>query len=485
MRALLLPVTLLASAVFLPGQEPPPLAIANVTIVDGTGAPPRVGTVVVRSGTIAGIHEGAGTPAGATVVDGTGRFLIPGLWDMHVHLATRPEPMLAEQTLLPLLLAHGIVGVRDMGGPLDRVLELRSKVASGAVAGPRILTPGPFVDGAGDADPLFRRAADAASAGGAVRELAARGVDFVKAQAGLRPEVHRALVDAAAAAGLTLAGHIPVAMTADEVIASGQRTIEHISPALVGDGLLLIACSSQAPALLGELRAIERDRGTAAAEQLARREAALRQRIVETYDPARAQAVGRSMRDRSVWIVPTLIWSASLRPQTRTDDGSALPMEYVPAALRTRWTERRRQYIDRQTDEGLAAAKALADTSARAVRDLHAGGAKVLAGTDAFDAFVLPGFSLHQELRLLVAGGLRPIDALQAATRNAAEARGARDREGTIAVGTTADLVLVDADPTLDIANAARIRAVVAAGRLYDRAALDRLLAEAGARAAR
>lgn len=154
-------------------------------------------------------------------------------------------------------------------------------------------------------------------------------------------------------------------------------------------------------------------------------------------------------------------------------------MEYVPAALRTRWTERRRQYIGRQTDDGLAAAKALADTSARAVRDLHAGGAKVLAGTDAFDAFVLPGFSLHQELRLLVAGGLRPIDALQAATRNAAEARGARDREGTIAVGATADLVLVDADPTLDIANAARIRAVVAAGRLYDRAALDRLLAEA------
>jgi len=475
MRALLL-ATILSSVAIFSGQDASTLTIANVTIIDGTGAPARLGTVVVRSGEIAEIRGGE-SPTGATVVDGTGRFIIPGLWDMHVHLATRPERMLAEKMMLPLLLAHGVVGVRDMGGPPERVLDLRTKTASGALAGPRILTPGPFIDGAGDADPMFRRAPDVTAARSAVQELAARGVDFLKAQAALQPDAHRAVVEAAKAAGLSLAGHIPVGMSVEDVIASGQRTIEHISPALVGDGLLLFACSSKAPELLAELRAIEGGRAAAPAAEIARREAALRQRAVDTYDPARARALGRSMRDRDVWIVPTLIWSASLRPLNRRDDGSGLPMEYVPAALRTRFMERRRQFVERQTDEALMAAQALAAAAVRAVGDLRAGGAKVLAGTDSFDAFVLPGFSLHQELRLLVDAGFSPSDALQAATRHAAAARGAADREGTIAVGKRADLVLLDADPTANITNVARIRAVIAGVRLFDRDALDQLLA--------
>jgi imidazolonepropionase-like amidohydrolase len=476
MRTLL--VVALASAV-LAGQGPATLAITNVTIVDGTGAAPRRGTVVVRDGVIAGIGAPEDVPSGATIVDGAGRFLTPGLWDMHVHLATRPEPRLAEQMILPLLLAHGIVGVRDMGGPLERVLDLRARIAAASVQGPRILTSGPFVDGPGETDPMFVRAPDAVAAATAARDLAALGVDFVKAQAGLQPDAHAALVRAARDAGTTVAGHIPLAMTAEAVIGSGQRTIEHISPALVGDGMLLIACSSKAAALLAELRALEQDRGTARAELIAAREAALRREIVETYDPARAQAIGRSMRDRDVWVVPTLIWSASLRPLDRADDGSALPMEYVPTALRARWTERRRQFIAAQTEESLAAARAVAAASARAVRDLHAAGAKVLAGTDTFDAFVLPGVSLHQELDLLVRAGLSPTAALQAATRNAAQARGAAEREGTVAAGKRADLLLLDADPGADIRNLARVHAVVVGGTLYNREALDRLLTQA------
>jgi imidazolonepropionase-like amidohydrolase len=482
MRMLLLAVV--ATTAVLSSQGPSTLTIANVTIIDGTGAPARVGTVIVRAGEIAEIRPGAST-TGAEVIDGTGRFLIPGLWDMHVHLATRPEPMLAEEMMLPLLLAHGVVGVRDMGGPLERVLELRSRISSGALTGPRILTPGPFIDGAGDADPMFRRAPDAAAARAAVRDLAARGVDFVKAQAALTPEAHRAVVQAARDAGVPLAGHVPLSMSAEEVIASGQRTIEHISPALVGDGLLLFACSSKAPALLAELRAIESSRGSMPAADLARREAALRQQAVETYNPARARALGASMRGRDVWIVPTLIWSASLRPLNRADNGSVLPMDYVPAALRTRFLERRRLFAERQTDDALAAAQALASAAVRAVGDLRTGGARVLAGTDSFDAFVLPGVSLHQELQLLVDAGFSPYQALQAATREAAAARGATDREGTIAVGKRADLVLLDADPTANIANLGRIRTVIAGGRLFDRAALDQLLASVRAFAAR
>ena len=484
MRAPLVSMLLLAWAIS-PAQEPPGLAITNVTVIDGTDAPSRVATVVVQADRIAGIRGAGYRPDGLRIVDGTGKYLVPGLWDMHVHLAARPEPELAEQMMLPLLLAHGIVGVRDMGGPLTRVMDLRAKVGRRELTGPRILTPGPFVDGAGEADPMFRRAPDPAAAETAVRELATSRVDFIKGQAGLQPAAHRALAAAAREAGLTLAGHIPISMSVEEAVAHGQRTIEHISPALVGDGMLLLACSSQAPALLEELRAIERDRGSAAPERLAQREAALRQRIVETYDPVRARNLGRLLRDRSVWIVPTLIWSASLRPLTLEDDGRALPMEYVPAAMRTRFVERRQQFIARQTDQARVAARAVAAASARAVRDLHAAGARVVAGTDTFDAFVLPGFSLHQELKLLVEAGISPLGALQAATRNAAEARRAEDLEGTIVVGKRADLLLVDADPLVDIGNLARVSAVVSGGRLHDRAALGRLLAEARAFAAR
>ena len=475
MRLLLIASLATVCVAFLSAQPPAAVTIANVTIIDGTGSPGRLGDVSVRGGQIVAVSRAGSKPAGE-VIDGTGRYLVPGLWDMHVHLATRPEPELAEKMILPLLLAHGIVGVRDMGGPLDRVLSLRDQVAGGTLIGPRILTPGPFVDGPGEEDPVFRRPANAAAAAPTVKALVDRRVDFVKAQAGLAPDVHAALAKAARDAGVPLVGHIPMAMSVEQVIGSGQRSLEHLSPALAGDGMLLLACSSKATELLAELRAIESERAKIGAAAAAQREAALREQAVKTYDPQKARALGAAMRTREVWITPTLIWSASLRPLTREHDGRDLPMEFVPAALRTRWTDRRRQFIERQTPESFAANAALAATAGRAVRDLQAGGASVLAGTDTFDAFVLPGHSLHQELKALVDAGFSPLEALQAATRTAAEYRGTAKTEGTIAAGKRADLVLLDADPSRDIGNAAKVHAVFVAGRRYDRAALDRML---------
>jgi imidazolonepropionase-like amidohydrolase len=457
------------------GSQPETLTITNITVIDGTGAPARAANVIVRNGLIADVSAEPPKGEGASI-DGTGKFLIPGLWDMHVHLATRPEPELAERMMLPLFLANGIVGVRDMGGPLERVLELREKVASGALAGPRILTPGPFVDGPGEADALFRRRADAAAAAFTVKELLDKKVDFIKVQAALAPDVHAAVARAAREAHAVFAGHIPVAMTAEQAIASGQRSLEHLSPALVGDGVLLFSCSRERDELLAELRAIERDRGSADAAAIASREHALRKRLVDSYDPERGRALGRMMKGREVWIVPTLVWSATLRPLDRKQDASDLPMDLVPVTLRTRWLERRKQYLERQTDEGFAAAAAVAATAARAVRDMNEGGARILAGTDSFDAFVLPGYSLHRELELLVSAGLSPLQALQAATRTAAEFRGTLKTEGTIEAGKRADVVLLDADPLRDIANARRVHTVVVGGKLFARDQLDRIM---------
>ena len=445
-------------------QTIPTLAIVNVTVIDGTDARPAVANVIVREGLVRRVTTTA-PPDGSTVVDGAGKFLIPGLWDMHVHLATRPEPELAEKTMLPMFLSHGIVGVRDMGGPLERLLSLRDRVERGDLNGPRIVTPGPFIDGSGEAGPMFRRPTTAAAASAFVDELAAAGVDFIKVQAGLDPAVHAAVVSAARRRGLQVSGHVPMSMTAEQVLSGGQRSIEHVSPALVADAMLLFSLSSRSAELLAELRAIEAARAATSPAATAAREAALRRQLVSTYDPARARALGRALHGKPVWIVPTLVWSRTLRPIARTEDGTSLPWALVPQAAKDRWLARRAQYLAAATDEDLAADAAVAAVASRAVADLHTGGAAVLAGTDTFDAFVLPGASLHEELRLLVAAGFTPLQALQAATRDAAAFRGAGRTEGTIALGRRADLVLLSADPLHDITNIARVEKVWIAGR--------------------
>jgi hypothetical protein len=255
-----------------------------------------------------------------------------------------------------------------------------------------------------------------------------------------------------------------------------------VSPALVGDAGLLFSCSSRADELRAELRAIERGRTASTAQAIASREAALRRRLVETYDEERAKSIGRLLHRHGTWIVPTLIWSNSFRPLAAEDDGSRVPLDYVPAATRGRWQQRRAAALKAAQPSDFAAASEVARVAGRAVGAMHAAGAAVLAGTDTFDAFVLPGVSLHRELGLLVAAGLTPLEALQAATKNAAAYRGTAAQEGTIERGKRADLVLLDADPLADIANVSAIRAVVMGGRVFAREDLDTLLS--GVRAA-
>ncbi len=484
-RAALLTTLALTVGAFITAQPPSraDVIITGTNVVDVDSGRVARQTVVVRNGAIESLlARDATMPEATATVDGSGKFLIPGLWDMHIHLATRPEPEIAEKIMLPLFLANGIVGVRDMGGPLERVLAIRHAVKAGTLTGPRIITPGPFVDGAGDPDPMFKRASSPDEGTVAVRDLARAGVDFIKVQAGLSPVVHAAVIAEARRQKLDVFGHIPIAMTAGDVVAAGQRSIEHISPALPGDAMLLFACSSREAELHAELLAIERDRATAKPEDIRARETKLRANLVASYDPAKAAATGRKLATARAWIVPTLIWSNSFRPLHAQAAGEDVPLEYVPAATRKRWQDARARYLKIAQPENYAANANDARTSAQAVVALHKAGARVLAGTDTFDAFVLPGVSLHQELALLVEAGFTPLQALQMATRDAAEFRGAAGVDGTIARGRRADLVLLDANPLENIRHAAQVHAVVAAGRLFTRADLDRLLD--GARAA-
>ena len=468
----------------------PVLAITGVTVIDGTDGPARAATtVIVRDGRIAAVTADASArlPEDAERLDGSGRFLIPALIDAHVHLANRPEHEAPAAMLLPSLVAHGVLAVRDMGGDLDRVIAMRAAIAAGTLVGPVIITPGPFIDGPQDRSATVFPVATPAEAAAAVRALASRQVDFIKVQAGLTPVLWRATLDAARAAHLSVAGHVPEAMSAFDVVSGGQRSVEHVSPALPGDAGLMVSVSRDEVALRAEMRAIaagwaQPDPDRAA---LRARNRELQRRLIASVDPARAAALFTAMREHDVTAVPTLAWSNGLLPGARNDWPGANALALVPRAVREPWLQRRRSLAAAATDDDLALNLAIARASVAFVAAMHRAGVAVVAGTDAFDSYLPLGPSLHAELANLVAAGLSPRQALLSGTREPARLLGMIASRGTITVGKQADLLLLDRDPTADIHATQTIHAVIQSGRVIDRGSLDRMLADVRAAADR
>jgi hypothetical protein len=444
-------------------------------------------TVVIRDQRITAIAKRAiiQLDRNVQVVNATGLYLIPGLWDMHVHLTLRPEPKLASEILLPLLVAHGVVGVRDMGGDWEQIQQLRQEIAAGKLAGFTLLSPGPFVDGPQPAGAAVVPVANAAEARAAVRLLKARGVDFIKVQAKLSRDSYFAVADEAKRQGISFVGHVPESMNAGEVSDAGQGSIEHLSPALPGDAGILFACSGTEGDLRQELAALgeAEQKPDAKLEDLRARTRDLQSKLLDSYSPAKADTLMALLARNRTWVVPTLIWSQSFRPLSPQDLGQDLPLQYVPAATRKRWEAGRKRYVESVPPEAFALASRVAEKSLALAGALYRAGVPLMAGTDSFDGFDISGFSLHQELELLVKAGLKPAEALQAATVNPAKFLGRERDLGAVEKGKLADLVLLDADPLEDIRNTRKIRGVVLSGHFFDRMELDRMLAEVEAAA--
>jgi imidazolonepropionase-like amidohydrolase len=440
--------------------------IRGVTVIDGTGAAARRASVVIDGDRIASVRPLDPPPGAALeVVDGTGLFLIPGLWDMHVHLTVTPDQKVSRDVVLPLFLRYGVVGVRDMGGDPARLDELKKEFAAGR-PGPRIVTPGPFVDGPQEVSPMVMPVTTEEEARAAVRALAKRRADFVKVQSGLSLLTWRAVLDEAGRAGLPVAGHVPEAVSAWDVARSSQRSIEHISPAIPGDAGLLLACSREEETLREELLALSRVAKEKDADRVAIRAArkTVQTRILATFDPARADRLAELLAKNGTTVVPTLVFGRAFAP-FEADLDPQMPLEAIPAEMRERWQKARKAYMDASTPEDLALRKRMDESSRTLVAQLHRAGVRVLAGTDALDGFDLPGFALHQELALLVSCRLTPLEALQSATRDAARFLGKESDTGTVEAGKRADLVLLSADPLADIRNTRTISAVWIGGR--------------------
>ncbi len=402
-------------------------------------------------------------------VEGKGRYLIPGLWDMHVHFGGGPELIDENKALLPLYVAYGITTVRDASGDLPYdVLKWRGEIADGKLFGPRLLSSGPKIEGL---KPVWKGTLETGSEADvdqAIAKLGALKVDFVKiTDSTLKPELFLYAVSHVRAAGLRASGHIPMALTVGQAVDAGISSIEHLSYAY---------------------KAGVKDEAGIAADFAAGRidRAGAQARLDAGFDQATAMASYAKLRDRGVFVTPTLNIERLLAFLDSDDHSKDAFLAYIGPGLRKTYQWR----IDRAaqaTPEQIEARHRRYRQTAAVMPLLQKAGVTIMAGTDAgfLNSFDYPALGLHQELALYVENGLTPAEALSAATRAGPKWFGMLDRYGSVEVGKQADLVLLDRNPLEDIAATRTVNTVVLRGRVEDRAALDKLLADAKAKVAR
>jgi imidazolonepropionase-like amidohydrolase len=451
----------------------PSLAITHVTLIDASGAAPKPDmTIFIADQKIAAIGPSSSLsiPRNTRTLDATGKFLIPGLVDIHVHLTGAGEPAGSREFILPLLLANGITTVRDMGGNLDSLVTLRHEIEHGQLTAPQIFFAGPYLDGN---PPSFQPSlvvTNASEATADIHSLISRGADFIKVQSNLSRDAYFAIAEACRREHITFVGHVPDRVTAAEASDAGQKSIEHLTG-------VLRSCSNDEPLLIRKQFAAAPKRPTVGKSR--DRALAWQRDLLQSYSDEQAAALIAKFMHNQTWQVPTLILLRNDAYPTPETDASRDPRrKYIPLKVLANWEKGARDRDKGATPEEFALRTRLMAASLRIVGKMNAAGVPLMAGTDTTAPFVFPGSSLHEELALLVQAGLTPMQALQAATKLPAQFLGKLQTQGTVEGGKFADLVLLDANPLEDIHNTQKIRSVILRGKLLNRIVLDEQLAK-------
>ncbi len=406
------------------------IAIINVTVIDvisGESTPNM--TVIVQGDQITEIASAISISQNVAQLDGSGKFLIPGLWDMHTH----HEALGIES--MDLYLANGVVGTRDMGSELQFIISLRDSINNGELSGPEIIAAGPILDDAPPEFPSRQRVSNAEDARRTVRALQQSGVDFIKVHNLTPREVFFAIADETTELSMSFSGHVPLTVSIEEAASSGMTSIEHLSNFRV-----YLECAGTEPYSLDSCQ--------------------------ESFENLAAQGI---------WQTPTIALYQEF-PELMNGILNEIPMsqtlshyEFASDALLERL----------ETEISLGASAEIVDflrvnnvTSLSAINDLSESGNQFLAGCDA----LVPGFCLHDELEWMTVAGLSPLEALQTATINPAIFFGRENTQGTIEVGKRADLVLLDENPLTDINNIRTVNAVLVRGHLISRPFIDDIL---------
>ena len=439
------------------------ISISNVTIIDvETGLERHHQNVFIRGGRIAkiGPAEKLTPPRGTTIVDGAGKYLIPGLWDMHVH-SHREERW---KYHYPLFRAYGVTGVRDSGSHLGSALAAMKRAQDNSLA-PRVVWGSPIIDGAPPFNSFGLSAEDEDAARELTRELKRLGFDFIKVYDRLTPGAYYGLADEARRQGMRVEGHVPLSLSPLETTKAGQTTIDHLTLVLEAclPGALDIAHTefAAAPADVDSLALLMDDRMAA---------------VLGQYDVGSCGALFDMFAANGVWQVPTLVEMRGFFYAKDIGTANDTRAVLTTPTLLAEW----REWGETSDPHELANGQKVLAAQMRMIPAMRDHGVGILVGTDASsEPWVFAGAGVHDEMGLLVEAGLSPLEALQAATINPLRYLGRKSDAPVISNGEVADLVLLEADPRLDIANTLRIAGVVARGRYYDRTALDALVGAA------
>ncbi|MFC3051027.1 amidohydrolase family protein [Kordiimonas pumila] len=451
--------------------KPALITITNVTIIDAINGIHENMTVTISGNKITNIvsSQSASTKTANQAIDGSGKYLIPGLWDMHVHLSFMPE---LEETIFPLFIANGVTSVRDTGGLIEKVLPYRDRSRREPETTPRVFISGPLLDGFpavydGNTPGLAKIAISLKTPDDAIKAvdyLNQQGVDFVKAYEMLSPETFKALAKRARKYDLKVDGHIPLSMTAEQAADAGMNSMEHLRN-------LQMACSFEEEALYKERQAIlantQNQTGAKLRSELHKLQ---HNRAINTPDEKKCNLIIQKLAEKHIWQIPTLginTWSIT---GYYNDEEWRKTFIHLPEALQKEWATPLNI-----SEEGKAKGAEMANWSFEMTQKLNKGNVGILAGTDTPLARLTPGYSLHMELELLVQAGLTPLEAIEAATIRPAAYFGLDNKIGTIEKGMIADLILLSANPLEKINNTQQIEMVIKNGHIMDREKLNNL----------
>ncbi len=452
---------LLFAVIFAGCVQPAPTgtAITDVTVIDAINGVREHQTVIFDGDEIVAVTSSDTDTAVANSIDGRGKYLIPGLWDFHVHLTYDDR---FTESMPELFLSYGVTSVRDTGGLMHKVLPVVEKMRTEGALAPRVFFSGPLLDGNfvvydGVSRPeIGTRNATPDDARATIADLKSQGVDFIKVYELVSADVFAAMVAAANELELPIDSHVPLSMRAS-IAGPSVDSIEHLRN-------IELDCASNAPELHEtRLAALQNPEGLSGYELRSSLHSLQRILAVSNYDEARCDQTIAALK--STTQVPTLRLNgiSIMPPYTRDDWEDALSR--IPGDARAAWSAESAERPYDATDAN-ADARTFAKWSMFLVERMHTQGVPIAAGTDTPIRLSIPGYSLHSELEMLVRAGLTPLEAIGAATVKPAEYFSLLDEMGTIETGMKADLVLLDADPLADISNSRRISAVVSKGRL-------------------
>ena len=440
------------AGLLLPGQAGASanvIALRDVTLIDSSGVRSRATIVLADNEVLAVGSCDLPLPRGSTVLDLAGKFVIPGLWDMHVHGAYM------DRITLPLCLANGVTGIREMWG-FPPIYELRERIERGEVLGPRLIVGSTIIDGPNSTLPGALIVSTPDEGRQAVRDAKAQGADFVKVYSFLDRATLTAIADECSKQALTFAGHCSNHVALGDASDLGQRTFEHMY------GLPLATSTRET-----QLRQAIADLPLDPANPFAwfRQVLEFERQAALSHSRSKAAQLAKRLQRNNSALVPTMV---TMRVFASPGDRFANDprMKYMPAFYRDFWRDGLKNWAPVTEQEIRQQAEFLRRRMDQ-VAEMHAHGVEVLAGTDAGNPYTFPGFSLHDELELLVEAGLCPKAALRAGTRG-----------GTVKPGETANLVVLDGDPLKDIRNTQRIHTVLTRGKVLGPAERRQMLAD-------